>query len=144
MFEATLLSVLIFEQPFKSFKSLYVSFVGKCRTFTAFRVSGGCTIFWKSAKHLVLEKPWLGLGFMDFGDLETGAVSKKMQGLAGRRRLVDRVGAKPNLMAIAARAKAQMLVGKIPVWGSVTGFFRNGLLCEAMDSLNFSDILLGK
>lgn len=35
------------------------------------------------------------------------------------RRLVDRVGAKPNLMAIAARAKAQMLVGKIPACADI-------------------------
>ena len=71
----------------------------------------------------------LGLGFIDFGDLDTGAVAKRKQGPARRRRLVDRFGAKPNLMAIAARAKAQMLAGKIRARGS-DGFFPHGCVKE--------------
>jgi hypothetical protein len=75
--------------------------------------------YWKN--HGWVLDLWI-LGTLKLGPFQKNAGS-------GRARLVDRVGAKPNLMAIAARAKAQMLVGKIPV--AQIGFFRHGL-CEAI------------
>ena len=94
--------------------------------------------YWKN--HGWVLDLWI-LGTLKLGPFQKNAGS-------GRARLVDRVGAKPNLMAIAARAKAQMLVGKIPV--AQIGFFRHGL-CEAIAWIfltfwweNFSEDLMSR